>query len=124
MFGNWTDYPNFAVLKGGRGEQGVSFSNVNKLGGPKGSRATQAAPLGATTSKFKAFNPPWPTSESAVILQVTQVYMKGLQTDEQLTDCSLLGPLCLLNSSSNFKRWGKWCSNTELGFISTPPIFI
>lgn len=52
------DYPNFAVLEGGRGEQGVFFSNVNKLGGSKGSRATQAVPLGAITSKFKAFNPP------------------------------------------------------------------
>lgn len=58
MSGNGVDYPNFAVLKGRGGEQGVFFSNVNKLGGSKGSRSTQAAPLGAITSKFKAFNPP------------------------------------------------------------------
>lgn len=56
MSGNGVDYPNFAVLKGRRGEQGL-FYNVNKLGGSKGSRTTQVAPLGAITSKFKAFNP-------------------------------------------------------------------
>lgn len=77
------EIPQNCSVKRGEGASTV-FSHVNKLGGSKSPPATQAVPLGAKPSKFKAFNASLHLNQlQRVILQVTQVCTEGFQGDKQ-----------------------------------------